>query len=289
MRKVYRYLLVATLCGVFIQTSAVAQQTSTQGNPGPWFPLGVATVAFFLLLFLVVVLFQMMSLNRAQKGSHLTFKQWWAEFSRRVLTKSVAVEQEQDILLDHDYDGIKELDNALPPWWKYGFYFTIMVGVIYLLRFHVFHAGPSPEEEYNTEMRIAAIQVDEYRKKSNDMVDEKTVTLGDAASAERGMKIFTTVCFACHGAHGEGGVGPNLTDNYWLHGGSINEIFHTIKYGVPEKGMQSWQKTYSPSQIRDLATFIKSLKGTNPANAKAPQGDLFVESATGKKDSVTKK
>jgi cytochrome c oxidase cbb3-type subunit 3 len=208
--------------------------------------------------------------------------------NRQFFTKAVPVEKEEDILLDHDYDGIKELDNALPPWWKYGFYFTIVVGALYLLRYHVWKTGPDPQQEYDQEMRVAAAQIEEYRKKAGDMVDEKTVTMADATGIAEGDKIFHSNCFACHGAKGEGGVGPNLTDNYWLHGGTINDVFKTIKYGVPEKGMQAWEKSYSPAQIKNLSSYIKTLAGTNPPNAKAPQGDIFQEAATlnEKKDST---
>jgi cytochrome c oxidase cbb3-type subunit 3 len=112
------------------------------------------------------------------------------------------------------------------------------------------------------------------------MVDEKTVTLADATGIAEGDKLFHSNCYACHGAKGEGGVGPNLTDNYWLHGGTINDVFKTIKYGWPDKGMQAWEKMYSPIQIKNLASYIKTLAGTNPPNPKAPQGDLFVEGKT---------
>ncbi|MGE5519381.1 MAG: cbb3-type cytochrome c oxidase N-terminal domain-containing protein [Candidatus Dadabacteria bacterium] len=289
MKTSFKYILLTFAAGVSANAPALAQDAKQVGT-GSYTAWGIITVVLFLFAFLLAVILQMANVNKTEKSESFNLKTWWADFNRRVLTKAVAVEKEEDILLDHDYDGIKELDNSLPPWWKYGFYFTIAVGVIYLLRFHVFHAGPTPEEEYKTEMSLASIQVDEYRKKSNDNIDEKSVTLGDAASAERGKKIFTTVCFACHGQKGEGGVGPNLTDNYWLHGGTVNEIFRTIKYGVPDKGMQSWQKTYSPSEIRDLATFITSLKGTNPPNAKAPQGNLATDTpAAAKADSATKK
>jgi cytochrome c oxidase cbb3-type subunit III len=251
------------------------------------------SLEFFLILILIMlfsVLNRLNSIGKTERTGPWTLRSWWSDLDKNVFTKAVDVAHEKDILLDHDYDGIKELDNSLPPWWKYGFYFTVFVGIIYMVRFHVLHAGPTPEQEYNKEMKIAAAEVEEYRKKSNDMVDEKTVTMGDAAAIERGKKIFTSNCFACHGAKGEGGVGPNLTDDYWLHGGTINEVFRTIKFGVPEKGMQSWEKTYSPSQIKDLASFVKSLKGTNPPNPKAPQGDLMQETTTSTtKDATIKK
>lgn len=247
-----------------------------QNNGTAW---GIGLMLLFAFFGLVFVMRRFGSLGTEEKPA-TSFRQWWSQLDAKLFTKAIPLEKEADHLLDHDYDGIKELDNSLPPWWKYGFYFTILVAVIYFFRFHVLHTGPTPEQEYDKEMATAAKQVEEYRKKAGEMVDEKTVTMADAAGIAEGQKIFQTNCFACHGAKGEGGVGPNLTDNYWLHGGTINDVFKTIKYGVPEKGMQAWEKTYSPSQIRDLASYVKSLVGTNPPNGKAPQGDAFEEKGT---------
>ncbi len=199
----------------------------------------------------------------------------WNTLDKKFLTKAVPLEKEADMLLDHDYDGIKELDNALPPWWKYGFYITIFIAVIYLLKYEMWHTGPNPTEEYTSEMTTAKEEVDAYLASMKNNVDEKTVTMSDAAGIAAGQVTFAKTCVACHGAKGEGGVGPNLTDDYWLHGGSVADLFKTIKYGYPDKGMQSWQSTYSPIQMQELASYIKTLKGTNPPNAKAPQGDLF--------------
>jgi cytochrome c oxidase cbb3-type subunit 3 len=149
-------------------------------------------------------------------------------------------------------------------------------------------------QEYDQEMKVAAAQIEEYRKTTGETVDEKTVTMADAAGIAEGDKLFHSNCFSCHGAKGEGLVGPNLTDKYWLHGGTINDVFKTIKFGYPDKGMPSWKNMYSPTQIKQLASYVKSLAGTNPPNPKAPQGDLVVDSkpgnSTAKSDStVTKK
>jgi cytochrome c oxidase cbb3-type subunit 3 len=136
------------------------------------------------------------------------------------------------------------------------------------------------KEEYEIAMNDAAIEKEAYLKKAANKVDENTVVyLKDAASLEAGKKIFTTTCMACHTADGGGAVGPNLTDDYWLHGGSIKDIFKTIKYGWPEKGMKSWKDDYSPVQIAQLASFVKSLHGTKPAKPKEPQGVLYEEKA----------
>ncbi|MGN6542225.1 MAG: c-type cytochrome, partial [Ginsengibacter sp.] len=117
-------------------------------------------------------------------------------------------------------------------------------------------------------------QIKAYMASSANKIDENTVTVLEGADVEAGKKIFTTTCSPCHGADGGGVVGPNLTDNYWLHGGTIHDIFRTIKNGVPEKGMKSWKDDFTPKQIAQIASFITTLKGTKPANPKEPQGDL---------------
>ena len=234
---------------------------------------------------------------RAGKPEATTgFRRWWSELDKKYFTKAASVEQEADVLLDHDYDGIKELDNALPPWWKYGFYITLVIAVFYILRFHVWKTGPAPLEEYNREMQIAAAQMEDYRKTHMEAVDEKTVTIAGANGIAAGKAIFTKTCTPCHGGNGEGNmVGPNLTDKYWLHGGSVNNVFRTITLGVPEKGMQSWGKVFPSGDIKNLASFVLSLQGTNPPNAKAPQGTEYIpvaattDSSTVKKDSAVVK
>ncbi len=200
---------------------------------------------------------------------------WWEKFN-----SFRPVQEEASIDLGHDYDGIRELDNRLPPWWIYGFYICIITAGIYLYRYHVAHTAPLSKEEYEIAMNDAAIEKEAYLKKAANKVDENTVVfLKDAASLEAGKKIFTTTCMACHLADGGGAVGPNLTDDYWLHGGGIKDIFKTIKYGWPEKGMKSWKDDYSPVQIAQLASFVKSLHGTKPAKPKEPQGVLYEEKA----------
>jgi cytochrome c oxidase cbb3-type subunit 3 len=207
------------------------------------------------------------------------FSVWWSKLDKNVFTRAVPVEQEADVLLDHDYDGIKELDNALPPWWKWGFYFTIIVAVIYIFNYHVFGTGQNPEQEYAAEMAEGKRLEEQYKARTKTLVDENNITLADADGIAAGKALFTTSCVACHMADGGGGIGPNLTDEYWLHGGGLNDIYKTLKIGYPEKGMQSWESMYSPVQMRNLTSFVKSLKGTKPATPKAPQGDLFSESA----------
>lgn len=249
------------------------------------FLLIVIGLLLFIMLVMAMIMNNMSKVMRQAKaeGNYVPQKSglraWWDTLDKKIFTRAVPVEQEADVMLDHDYDGIKELDNALPPWWKWGFYFTLILAVFYILRFHVWKTGPDPIQEYNAELAYAAKQAEAFRAKAGEQVDEKTVTLADAAGIATGKTKYLQTCSVCHGQNGEGGVGPNLTDNYWLHGGTINDIFKTIKYGVPDKGMQSWEKAFSPGDIKNLSSFIKTLAGTNVANGKAPQGNLFSETA----------
>ncbi|NHA03350.1 c-type cytochrome [Mucilaginibacter sp. HC2] len=181
--------------------------------------------------------------------------------------------EEQELLIAHDYDGIQELDNPIPAWFMYLFYGTITFAVGYLLNYHVFKTGQLQYAEYRTEMAQADIEKKAFLSKAANRVDENTVKLvHDPAVIASGQAIFKSTCAPCHGEHAQGNVGPNLTDDYWLHGGKINDLFKTIKYGVLSKGMPTWEKQLSPKQISDVANFIESLHGSNPAGAKAPQG-----------------
>lgn len=194
------------------------------------------------------------------------------------LNGTVEIGKEESILLDHDYDGIKELDNNLPPWWKYGFYLTILTAVVYLVNYHVIRTSPLQKQEYANSIKKAEAEIAEYMKGAAGNVDENTVKLlQDAADLASGRDLFISSCGACHGRSGEGGVGPNLTDDYWLHGGSVKSIFKTIKYGWPDKGMKSWKEDLSPVQIAQITGFIRSIRGTTPANAKDRQGELYLE------------
>ncbi len=199
-------------------------------------------------------------------------------FESLSLTDNVPLEEEESVMLDHNYDGIKELDNNLPPWWVYMFYATIIFAVVYIVRFHVTGDGKLSHEEYMAEMEAAVAEKAVMMANATESITEENVVyLVDAPTIEKGAAIYKGNCATCHGQLGEGGAGPNLTDDYWIHGGSINKIFKTIKYGVPEKGMIAWQSQFSPKQMQQVASYIKTLKGTNPPNGKDPQGEIYVE------------
>ena len=200
-------------------------------------------------------------------------KSWW-ETMREKWEDAVPVEKEGDILLDHNYDGIKELDNNLPPWWVAMFYITIGFAVVYLTYYHFTDAGQGSREEYAVEMEQAEEAVAAFRAKQADQVtEENVVRLTDDASLAAGKGTFTTLCATCHGQNGEGGVGPNMTDTYFLHGCDIKDVFRTIKYGVTDKGMISWQSQLRPSEMQAVASYVLTLVGNTVDNPKDPQGE----------------
>lgn len=182
--------------------------------------------------------------------------------------------EEKSLLIDHEYDGIQELNNPTPAWFMVLFYSTIVFAIGYLLVYHVFDIGQLQDAEYKTEMAQAEVAKKIYLSKAANRVDENTVKLiTDPALLAEGKVTFKQTCAPCHGDNAQGVVGPNLTDEYWLHGNKVNDIFKTIKYGIPSKGMPTWEKQLSPKQIADVSNYILSLQGTHPAGAKEPQGD----------------
>jgi cytochrome c oxidase cbb3-type subunit 3 len=186
--------------------------------------------------------------------------------------------EEKNMIMEHEYDGIQELDNPTPAWFMYLFYGSIIFAVGYLLNYHVFHTGQLQYEEYRTEVAQADLAKAAFLSKAANRVDENTVKLvTDPAVLSAGQVVFKQNCAPCHGEHAQGVVGPNLTDDYWLHGDKIADLFKTIKYGVPAKGMPTWEKQLSPKQISDVANYVKSLHDTNPAGAKEPQGTKETE------------
>lgn len=195
----------------------------------------------------------------------------------KLLTDVVPLDREHEIMTDHEYDGIHELDNNLPPWWLWSFYASIVFAFIYILNYHVFKTSELQIDEYNTELAQAALDIEAYKKTQKLNIDETNVVLlTDNADLEKGKKIFLNNCTACHGPKGEGTIGPNLTDDYWIHGGDIKDVFSTIKYGVEGTSMQSWKKQLGVVELQQIASYIKSLKGT-VEGGKEPQGDLYKE------------
>ena len=188
----------------------------------------------------------------------------------------VPIQEEGTIDLGHDYDGIRELDNKLPPWWLALFYGTVIFGMGYWYYYEMSDRGMGQEKRYAYEIAQAEIAQEAFLAKQANAIDEKSVVrLEDPALLKKGEAIFKANCVACHGPDGQGTVGPNFTDEYWIHGGGINNIFKTIKYGVPSKGMISWKTQLNPAAMQQVASYIMSLEGTNPPNPKPPEGEIW--------------
>lgn len=213
----------------------------------------------------------------------MTLMDWY----RKKVVGLKPIEMEEDLIMeDHSYDGIREMDNGMPPWLKWMFVGTIAFAVIYMAWYQVLGYGPTQYEEYAAEMEKGNAIKDAWRKKMADAMSEENVTLSDdPKDLAEGKQLFLDNCAACHGNLGEGGAGPNLTDLYWLHGGGIKNVFRTISYGVPEKGMIPWNDQMSPGEIRNIASFVLSLEGSNPPDALEPQGDLWTGEETQNQDS----
>jgi len=234
------------------------------------------TVALLLLLFVVITLLSIIYYEGKPKVVKEKKVSLFAKV-RQAMTKSTPIEREQEIMMDHDYDGIRELDSKIPPWFSWLFILTIIFAIYYMLQYHVFGSGQVMQEEYNEEINKASVEK-EALMKSGALVNEETVKLlTDAADLQKGNEIFEANCIACHASDGGGIVGPNLTDKYWIHGGGIHNVFKTIKYGVVEKGMISWQTQLNANQMQDVASYVLSLQGTKPAAPKSPEGELWTE------------
>ena len=194
------------------------------------------------------------------------------------LLGSKPIEEEGEIILDHNYDGIKELDNNLPPWWVYSFYLSIIFGVVYMVRYHVLNADDQ-FVEYEIEYAEAERAIEEYKKNAKGLVDINTVEfLADAADLNAGQKIFEANCVACHKADGGGGIGPNLTDQNWILGGGIKNVFKTISEGGRSgKGMVPWKTELKPLEMAQVSSYVLTFEGKTPAEPKAAEGEIWID------------
>ena len=255
-----------------------------------------AVILFLLLILLILIAIEIIvsalenimlhKLDDEAKAIFLaekekSFKFTWLKETYQNLLGQTPIEDEAEIILDHNYDGIKELDNNLPPWWIYGFYASIVFAAVYLLRYHVF-SGPSQIDELETELADARIAIETYKKTAKNLVDINTVTqLTEAADLSAGKTIFETNCVACHMADGGGGIGPNLTDPNWILSGDIKSVFKTVSEGGRSgKGMIAWKQQLKPLEMAQVSSYVLTFEGTTPANPKAPEGDVWVDENT---------
>jgi cytochrome c oxidase cbb3-type subunit III len=280
IRKTGQTILTVLL--LLVATQSIAQEeavkhTTISGLSQTSFYLLVSVIALEIavIISLLLTLRILVGIERKRrvKPVKLTSTKSW--FDKLNDTKSIDAATEADVDMGHDFDGIHELNNPTPPWWRYGFCFSIVFAFVYIWRTEIAHSAPSQIEELAIEEKAAEEEKAAYLKNAANNVDEKTVTLiTDAGELAAAQKLFSANCAPCHGPQGQGVVGPNLTDDYWLHGGKVNDVFATIKYGVADKGMKSWKDDFSPKQIAQLASYIKSIRGSNPPNPKEQQGTL---------------
>lgn len=246
-------------------------------NPLVW----IALIGFFAVVILKEIV-NVMAMNRARAlqqqvdGVEEEAKEAWYKKILQSWTKAKAIEEEEEIILDHNYDGIKELDNSLPPWWLYLFYATILFGVVYLVRFHVV-GDDNQAMEYEKEVAMAKAEINKFKSTSKDLITAESVTLlTDEKSLKRGKAVFNLNCASCHVQDGGGSIGPNLTDEHWILGGGIKNVFTTISEGGRAgKGMIAWNKTLKADDIAKVASYVISLQGTTPAIPKAPEGEVW--------------
>ncbi|MFZ1806488.1 MAG: cbb3-type cytochrome c oxidase N-terminal domain-containing protein [Cyclobacteriaceae bacterium] len=241
----------------------------------------VALLVIAVALYMLQVLRYMAkdaALEQAKKAGveYVEEPSWWAKLNQK-LYGYVPIEKEETIMLDHNYDGIRELDNHLPPWWKWLFYGSIVWGVVYFIAYHVTDSLPLQIEEYTTEVAQAEEQIKKLQAANpGAVIDENTVILTtDAAALAEGKETFNNICSSCHRVDGGGDIGPNLTDQYWIHGGSIKDVFIIVKNGVPNTNMVAWSGALSPEKMQNVSSYLLTLQGTNPPNAKGPEGDIY--------------
>lgn len=282
MKKLLKYIF-GTFCLLLSSTGLLSAQSSP-GNKLSNLSLENWVLVVVILAELIIILFLAASILQYLSQGMPSTKQYAEKQGIKIPTffqrinKTVAIEDEYTIDLNHNYDGVRELDNKTPSWWSFGFYSSILFAVIYLYRVFVSGSMPTQLDELKKDYVQAEIAKAQYMATQESNIDENNVTFLGVEGISKGSSTFKINCVVCHGPAGEGNaVGPNLTDKYWLHKGSIKDIFTTIKYGYPEKGMKSWKDDFSPIQIAELASFVKSLQGTNPPNAKEPQGEIYEE------------
>ncbi|MHB1095255.1 MAG: cbb3-type cytochrome c oxidase N-terminal domain-containing protein [Gemmatimonadaceae bacterium] len=188
-------------------------------------------------------------------------------------------DNDNDKLLEHAYDGIQEYDNPLPTWWKWIFYATILVVPIYMWDPMGIGVGPGKEQAYTEQMAAFTAA---HPKAAGTYTDDQVAAFAkDPAKVEAGKVVYTTYCVPCHRPDGGGLIGPNLTDDFWIHGGKPTEIMKTVVEGVLAKGMPNWGKMLKPDQVEGVVGYVQTLHGTNPANPKAPEGAKYPADSAG--------
>jgi cytochrome c oxidase cbb3-type subunit III len=174
----------------------------------------------------------------------------------------------------HVYDGIEELDNQLPRWWVWTFLGSVIFATGYWLYYHGFDQGQLPSEEYAAQQAVELAAEAERLKKSGEITPELLMTLAkDPGTIAQGKATYDTVCVSCHAEGGKGNIGPNLTDDAWLHGGDPVAVYKIVNEGFLAKQMPAWGKQLGEEKTRSVVAYVLTIKNTNVPGGKAPQGD----------------
>ena len=277
MKKLISFFIafVGLTTASYAQAAAEAPAASIWDDPMLTFYVAIGFIFVVVLLVLLVAMYMLQvikvmtrqaaqekarQLGAVYKEEPSLWSKLWSESN-----DFVPLEKEADIMLDHNYDGIRELDNHLPPWWKWLFYLSIVFAGVYLFFYHVTDTLPLPLQEYQNEVTLAQ----EHAKKlqaSNPVaaIDEISVkVITDVLAIADGKQTFLNNCASCHRKDGGGDIGPNLTDENWLHGGAIQDVFKVVRHGVQGTNMIAWEGFISPDKMQNVANYVLTLKGTN--------------------------
>ncbi len=292
MKKRIVLLILSWVAGISLFAAETAEATTTAAPVKTGFSFQdliiiatvflIAITAFFIIYQLSVMRMQMQLLQKIlvtkDPKAVLDNGTWLERFSKKFIGLKPMEMEGELIMEEHEYDGIVELKNGMPPWLQAFFLVTVIFAVSYWTYYMVLEAGPDQYQEYQIQVDKANKDKEERNKLFTNSIDENNVEMStDEADLSRGKDIFIENCASCHKADAGGDSGPNLTDEYWIHGGGIKNIFKTVKVGYVEKGMRSWADVLNPLQIKQVSSYVLSLQGTNPAGAKSPQGELWTE------------
>ncbi len=273
MRKFFNVFL-----SVFIFILLTSQQSYAAGKhdfpPSYYDVVAMFLIAVIIISFIALIYYEGKESVELEKESYQKQSSAISQFGKNI-TKTATVETENEILSDQDSDDIKALVSNVPSWFAWLFYIIIFFAIAYLINYHVANMSLLQDDEYQTEVNHAGLEKPSLGK-SGLLLNEETVTLlYDSSSLNFGKQLYDVNCAACHASDGGGLVGPNLSDDYWIHGGGIKNVFSVIKYGVPAKGMIAWQGQLSPKQIQEVASYVISLHGKTTTNPKQPEGTIW--------------
>ncbi len=275
-------VVILTFGFIATQNTSLALEFSSPGektDTNLWLLVESSDI-YFLIVINVILLFILVYL-RSMFKNFLSMVKTEKEIAKEIpvtkkinaiLTDAVPIEEESRIMLHHEYDGIRELDNNLPPWWVWMFVATIIFAVVYLFNYHVLGTSDLQIKAYEKEMKKSEREVQAYLSKMAMNVDETNATvLTEASDISAGKSIFQTNCVTCHNPNGEGNIGPNLTDKSWIYGFDVKDVFKTIKLGTAN-GMPEHNSKLNPIQIQQVASFVLQLKETK---GKEAQGTII--------------